>query len=198
MITSTQMKKMEDSCGIPKLQLMENAGRGIFNVLKEKFDLKDKKILIAAYHGNNGGDGFVAARYLADICLVEVLFIGDESRFKEEARINYKRIFDNPKIQIIYDADDIDFDDYDIIIDAIFGTGIKGYIKEPIRSMISSINSSKAFKLAVDIPSGLDPDTGTIEDAAVDADLILTFHDLKPGLEKYKSKTMIVDIGIRG
>lgn len=198
MITSTQMKKMEDSCGIPKLQLMENAGRGVFNVLKEKFDLKDKKILIAAYHGNNGGDGFVAARYLADICLVEVLFIGDESRFKEEAQINYKRVFDNPKVQIIYDAEDIDFDDYDIIIDAIFGTGIKGNVKEPIRSIIGSINSSKAFKLAVDIPSGLDPDRGIVDDAAVDADLIATFHDIKPGLERYKSKTMIVDIGIRG
>ncbi len=197
MISTQQMKELENNCGISKFTLMENAGRGIYKILKDKFDLKDKKILIVAYHGNNGGDGFVAAHYLSDICLVEVLFIGDESQLKEEAQTNYKRILDNAKIQILYDYGEIDFDYYDIIVDAILGTGIQGTINEPIKSIIHSINNSKAFKLAVDIPSGLNPDTGAIEDIAINADLIATFHDLKPGLEKYKSKTIIADIGIK-
>ena len=197
MISTQQMKELENNCGISKFTLMENAGRGVYKILKDKFDLKDKKILIVAYHGNNGGDGFVAAHYLSDICLVEVLFIGDESQLKEEAQTNYKRILDNAKIQILYDYGEIDFDYYDIIVDAILGTGIQGTINEPIKSIIHSINNSKAFKLAVDIPSGLNPDTGAIEDIAINADLIATFHDLKPGLEKYKSKTIIADIGIK-
>ncbi|GAG44238.1 unnamed protein product, partial [marine sediment metagenome] len=61
MISTQEMKQLEDSCGIPKIVLMENAGKAIHEILKEKFDLKDKRILIVAYHGNNGGDGFVAA-----------------------------------------------------------------------------------------------------------------------------------------
>ena len=197
MISTNQMRELEDNCGISRLQLMENAGRGIFKILKEKFELKDKKVLVVANHGNNGGDGFVAARYLADICLVDVLFIGDESKFKEEAKINYKRIEKNKRIQVLYDAEEIDFEDYDIIIDAMLGTGTQGPLKEPVRSIIKQINSSKAFKLAIDIPSGLNPDTGEIEDLAIEADLIATFHDLKAGLEKHKDKTAIVDIGIK-
>ncbi len=92
MISTQKMKEVEDNCGIPKLTLMENAGRNIYQILREKFDLKNKKILVVCYHGNNGGDGFVAARYLCEESDVTVLFIGDESRLKEEAKTNYKRI----------------------------------------------------------------------------------------------------------
>jgi NAD(P)H-hydrate epimerase len=96
MITTKEMRDLEDNCGISKLTLMENAGRGIYTVLKEKFsNFKDKKILIVAYHGNNGGDGFVAARYLCNEPGVDILFIGDEDKLKEEAKINYKRIENN-------------------------------------------------------------------------------------------------------
>ena len=79
MITTEEMRKLEDSCGLSKLSLMGNAGRGIFGAIKDKFDLKGKKILIICYHGNNGGDGFVAANYLADYCEVDIFFIGDET-----------------------------------------------------------------------------------------------------------------------
>src|SRR3989338_971570 len=107
MITTEEMKQLEDNCGIPKITLMENAGWGIYKILKEKTELKNKKILIICYHGNNGGDGFVAARYLCEESDVTVLFIGDESKFKEEAKTNYKRIEKNDLIQLLTHAEDI-------------------------------------------------------------------------------------------
>ena len=101
MITIEEMKKLEDSCSIPKVKLMEYAGKGIYETLKKKFVLKNKKILVVAYHGNNSGDGFVAAMYLCDNASVDVLFLGDESKLKEEALINYKKIINNSKIQFL-------------------------------------------------------------------------------------------------
>ena len=197
MITTQEMRQLEDNCGISKLALMENAGRGIYNAVKEKFpDLKGKKILIVAYHGNNGGDGFVAARHLFKETETDVLFIGDESKFKEEAKVNFKIIEKNDRIQVLIDYEDVDFNYYDVIIDAILGTGVFGELKEPIKSIISLVNNSSAFKVAVDVPTGLNPDTGEVVDSMVNADLIITFHDMKRGLEKFKDKVKVVDIGI--
>jgi NAD(P)H-hydrate epimerase len=197
MINTEEMRQLEDNCGIPKLQLMENAGKGIYNVLKEKFpNLKDKKILIATYHGNNGGDGFVAARYLCEEAETDVLFVGDENKFKEEAENNFKRIENNKRIQLLTEPEQIDFNDYDIIIDALLGTGVSGEIQEPIASVIEEINNSTAFKVAVDIPSGINPDTGEPANKAINSDLIITLHDIKQGIEKFKNKAIIIDIGI--
>lgn len=198
MITVGQMRQLEYNCGVPKLQLMENAGRGLYKALKERFpSIKDKRILIVAYHGNNGGDGFVAARYLCEEAETDVLFIGDEDKFKEEAKINFKKIENNGKIQLLIDPEQTDFNYYDIIIDAILGTGTTGEVKEPIASTIEEINSSTAFKVAVDIPSGINPDTGESANKSINPDLIITFHDIKQGLEKFKDKTIIIDIGIK-
>jgi NAD(P)H-hydrate epimerase len=200
MITVEEMRKLEDKSeesGISKLQLMSNAGKGIFTVLNEKTELKNKNILIVCYHGNNGGDGFVAARHLCEVADLTVLFIGDETKLKKEADVNYKRMLNNSKVQILFESGDINFDDFDIIIDAMLGIGIVGDIKEPISSAIDNINDSKAFKVAVDVPTGLNPDTGEIIDKVVNADMIVTFHELKAGLKKLESKTVVVDIGIK-
>ncbi|MBN1156153.1 NAD(P)H-hydrate epimerase [Candidatus Woesearchaeota archaeon] len=184
MITVSEMKRLEDSSGVSKLQLMENAGKRTADVLKVNFDLRGKRILVVCHHGNNGGDGFVIGRHLES----DVLFTGEEQKLKEEARINYEKI----RNKIIYDYRNINFNSYDFIIDAILGIGIEGKLREPISTVIDLINKSPAFKVAVDIPSGLNPDTEEV----VDADLIITFHDIKKGLRKHKDKTVIVDIGI--
>jgi len=197
MITAKEMRELEDNCGIPKLQLMENAGKGVYDIVKSRFsDLKDKSILIVCYHGNNGGDGFVAARHLCEECETDVLFIGDEEKFKEDAGLNFKKIESNVRVQIFSDIDMVDFDSYDIIIDCILGIGVNGNLNEPLSSVVDLINKSSAFKIAVDIPTGLDPDTGVVSDKMVNADLILTMHDIKPGLEQFKDKVVVVDIGI--
>jgi NAD(P)H-hydrate epimerase len=195
MISSQEMRALESQSDIPRAILMENAGKGIYNSIKKRFDLKDKKILVVCYHGNNGGDGLVAARYLCNEAEVDILFIGDESRLKKEALSNFKKAEHNEKVQFLTD-EEVDFDEYDIIIDAILGIGIKGRLNRTISAVIEDINKSRAFKVAVDIPTGLDPDTGDIIDKFVNADLIVTFHDLKNGLEKLQDKVVVADIGL--
>ena len=195
MISSQDMRILEAKSSIPRHNLMENAGKSVYQVIKQRFDLKNKKILFVCYHGNNGGDGFVAARYLCDEAETDVLFIGDESRLKKEALINFRKIEHNEKIQFLVD-EDVDFNEYDIIVDAILGIGIQGGLNKEISAVIDNINNSKAYKIAVDIPTGLDPDSGVVVDKCVSADLIVAFHDLKNGLEKMQDKTVIVDIGL--
>ena len=159
-------------------------------------NLKDKKILIVAYHGNNGGDGFVTARHLADDAEVNVLFVGDEAKLKEEALVNFKKIENNEKIQFL-PMEAIDFSDYDVIIDAIFGTGITGEIKDPLATLINNLSKAKAYKVSIDVPSGVNPDTGEKANAYFEPDLLITMHDIKKGLGAYKDKTVVVDIGIK-
>src|SRR3989338_6295328 len=161
MISSQDMKILELKSDIPRYILMENAGKAVYQTIKQKFDLKDKKILVVCYHGNNGGDGFVAARYLSDEAETDILFIGDESKLKKEALSNFKKIEHNEKIQFLVD-DEVDFDAYDIIIDAILGIGIQGNLNKEISAVIDDINNSKSYKVSIDIPTGLDPDTGNV------------------------------------
>ena len=189
------MRNLEAESNLPRAILMENAGKSVYQAIKQRFDLKDKKILVVCYHGNNGGDGFVAARYLCDEAEVDVLFIGDEARLKKEALINYKKIEHNEKIQFLLD-DEVNFDEYDIIVDAILGIGIQGRLNKEISAVIDNINISKAFKVSVDIPTGLDPDTGIVVDKCINADLIVTFHDIKKGLENLHEKIVVADIGL--
>lgn len=196
MITTEEMKQLEESCGTPKIVLMENAGKAVYKILKEKFDLKDKRILVVAYHGNNGGDGFVAARHLCNVAEVDVIFVGDEAKLKEEALVNFKKIENNEKLQML-SLEAVDFSDYDIIIDAIFGTGIKGEIEDPLATLIKNLGKAKAHKVSIDVPSGINPDTGEKANVFFEPDLIITMHGMKKGLEEYKDKTVVADIGIK-
>lgn len=195
MISSQDMGILEAKSNIPRIILMENAGRAVYQTIKQRFELKDKKILVVCYHGNNGGDGFVAARYFCDEAEVDILFIGDESKLKKEAMANFKKLEHNEKIQFLIDYE-VDFNEYDIIIDAILGIGIQGNLNKEISAIIDDINNSKAYKVAVDIPTGMDPDTGVVVDKCVNADLIVTFHDIKKGLEKLQDKVIVADIGL--
>ena len=196
MITSQEMKELEEKSGLSAAVLMENAGKKVAEILNEKVGIKDKKILIVAYHGNNGGDGFVAARHLCDDAGVDVLLMGSEKKMKKEALANFKKIENNEKIQML-SLESVDFSDYDVIIDAIFGTGINGGIEEPIATLISNLSKSKSYKVSIDVPSGINPDTGERANAFIEPDLIITMHDIKKGLENYKDKTIIADIGIK-
>ena len=195
MITSAQMKELEASSGVPLSSLMKRAGTAVYDALKQKFDLKGKKILIVCYHGNNGGDGFVAADLLSNDTEVDVLFIGDEEKMKKEASANYKKLLNNHGVQFV-SYESIDFDDYYIIIDAILGIGYKGRLNKEILNVVDDINKSKSFKIAIDIPTGMDPDTGEIPEKSVNVDLIVTFHEMKPGLESVKDKVVVADIGL--
>ena len=195
MVTSRDIKDLEKSSGLSTAVLMENAGRQVAGALKETQDIKNKRILIVAYHGNNAGDGFVAARHLCDDAEVDVLFVGEERKMKKEALANFRKLESNEKVQIL-SLEAVDFSDYDIIIDAIFGTGASGIIVDPIATLISKLSRSKPYKVSIDVPSGINPDTGEKANVFFEPDLIITMHDIKEGLESYKDKTIVVDIGL--
>jgi hydroxyethylthiazole kinase-like uncharacterized protein yjeF len=199
MISSDEMRDLEEKAqakGISSLDLMEQAGKEVARVIKEKKEIKGKKILVVSYHGNNGGDGFVAARYLSDTAEVDVLFIGNEENLKDEARENFNKIEEDPLIQFI-SLDYVDFGEYDIIIDAILGTGVRDNLDPIMSTVIEQINNSEAFRVSIDIPTGMNPDTGEISNIAIKPDLIITLHELKKGLSKFEDKTVVVDIGLK-
>ncbi len=209
MISTKEMAYLEDMAekkGISKLDLMENAGSGMFYEMKKNISLKGKKILVVCGSGNNGGDGFVLARLLMDNKYdVRVLFLGKEHKLKKESSKNYFLLKNKyPNIfEKSLEKGLASIEKADIIVDAMLGTGARGRIKEPYSTVISLINKAKKMEnkktiIAVDIPTGLDPDTGEILDKAVDPDLIFTFHDLKTGLSKLKKKAVVIDIGLKG
>ncbi len=204
MITAKQMKALErhaQTQGIFPKDLMENAGRQVYTVTHENYDLRGKHIIFFCGNGNNGGDGFVAAKYFAQENPVVVLFFGEKERLTEEAREKYDELKKSVTIVPITSPDDLKRFHIQptldlVLVDALLGTGFQGGLHDPISFAIDYFNSLSGIKIAVDIPSGMNPDTGEVEDKACRADLIITFHDIKTGLEKCKEKTIVVDIGI--
>lgn len=201
MITTEEMARLEklsEKHGVSTLRLMENAGEGLARVIAERYKLGQyrKRVLLVCYRGNNGGDGFVAARYLKEIpkLTVHVAFLGETEKLKDEAKINFERL--DPDLLVSFDR--INLNDYDIIIDALLGTGTKGALREPIASAVRQINASSAHIVAVDVPTGLNPDTGNTSEPTIKAELIITFHDIKQGLIKanLKERCVVIDIGI--
>ncbi len=214
-ITSEEMAALDENCrffGLSPAQLMENAGAGIAKELKKRFEEKGQRVsvTIIAGKGNNGGDAFAAARHLHGFD-VRILLIGSSKDLRtEETRRNWRILkASGYEIEEINDSSALrarenHINSSEVIIDAILGTGVRGKIREPEATAIDLVNrareNSNAFVVAVDIPSGLDPDTGETE-KAVRANLTLTFHRPKRGLlereaEKYVGELVIADIGI--
>jgi len=223
-ITSQQMYTIENNgeriLGLSKLLMMENAGSKISDFLINYFkdNLNEKKIVSLCGLGNNGGDVIVANRHISgylsskfstsnDNNLVLVL-LGKSDQIKtEESKTNWKIIEKIKNIKkLSLDADNIndiemEIESSDIIIDGIFGTGINGIIKDPFSKIIDKINQqkTKSFILSVDIPSGLNPNTGEIYDKSIKANTTITFHRIKHGLLKnieYSGEILPVKIGI--
>ncbi len=211
-ITSAQMNAIDANCeylGLNPLQLMENAGAAIAQAVIDKIGGGQKnKVTLIAGRGNNGGDAFVAARHLASGCDIKpkVILLGRAFQIKtEEARWNFDALkhSDVEMLEVTESTGLLQSDwlkDADIIVDAIFGTGIKGKIREPESTAIDLINDSEAYVIAVDVPSGFSPD-GEPFDKSVRADITLTFHKMKTGLTKPDAKTFtgdvrVVDIGV--
>ncbi|GBF23751.1 NAD(P)H-hydrate epimerase [archaeon MnTg01] len=191
-ITVKQMMQIEENghqMGFLRKFMMENAGASAVKRLSEKFEnLNSKNILIFAGLGNNGGDAFVIARHLAGYgSQVTVVLLGQPEKIKtEEGRWNWELLEKMKSIRLIT-GEKISFEfKADIIVDGILGTGISGDIREPYASAIKFVNDSKAFKLAVDVPSGLDPDTGNTSNVFVKTDVTVTFHKMKIGMPKRK------------
>jgi len=205
-ITVKQMMQIEENghkMGFFRKLMMENAGASAARHIVEKFpSLYEKKVAVYAGVGNNGGDAFVVARHLAGFCCEPVVvLLGNPDKIKtEEARSNWKLLEKMNSVNLIITSDPLEIDlDADVVVDGILGTGISGKIREPYASAIDLINKSHAFKLAIDIPSGMDPDTGNVDDKCVKADVTITFHKMKIGMLKRTDmcgKIIVEKIGI--
>lgn len=189
-----------EDLGLSRLCLMESAGKSLSDEVAKIATFtfsKPVKIAIFAGSGGNGGDGFVAARYLLNRGYeIEIFMMRKHSDLKSHnAKLNFEILkkmeprLSHLKIQYIEDFNILElfskdsFSEY-IIIDAILGTGINGKLKNNVRKVIEFINDSNAFTISVDVPSGMDPLTGEISDIAIKPDYTVSFHKVKTGVKK--------------
>lgn len=212
--TGAQMRDVDHTAieerKIPGVVLMENAGRGISRSVRKYFGpLTGRNLSVVSGKGNNGGDGFVIARMLAEECgRIDVFVLADESSLKGDALENY-RLIKKMDLHIHHISDISGFDDNMrlilsesfLIIDALLGTGISGEVKGFYGEAIELINSLEKIVVSVDIPSGLSSDTGKIDAPAVKADLTVALglpkiaHYVFPA-SLFTGELEIADIGI--
>ena len=198
-----------DELQIPGVVLMENAGRGAAEIIRERVErLKAWRVVIFCGPGNNGGDGFVIARHLLNAGLsVAVYLTMPDANLRGDAEINHRilrnmgvevGLIDNPE-RMRAAAGRLTPDD--VVVDALLGTGFQGEVRRPLAELIAALNhASKAATAAVDIPSGLDCDTGRPGGIAVRADLTVTFVAPKsgfsqPGALEWTGEVKVVGIG---
>ncbi|MBC8350494.1 MAG: NAD(P)H-hydrate epimerase [Planctomycetes bacterium] len=191
--------------GMTGLVLMENAGRGCADVLCN-LGISGRVVLCCG-KGNNGGDGLVIARHLDSRgCEARVLLFCDPAELSGDAAANYKTIeaADLPISQFTKDKADEWLDeqlaDADWIVDALLGTGAHGEPRPPLNDVLRRINAHPAKKLAVDLPSGLDCDTGNCASSTFRADHTCTFVAAKVGFRGEEAKQFLgvlhtLDIG---
>jgi len=211
-LTREQSRQLDrraiDEYGIPGLVLMENAGRGTVDVL-ERLGIAGPVVILCG-KGNNAGDGFVIARHLeirGHACKVILLF--PPSELTGDAATNFA-ILEKTNVPIVenFDVQTRGTDwinraacGADWIIDAMLGTGARGEPREPIASVIDWMNAQPARKLAVDVPSGLDCDTGEPANHTVRADHTCTLAAMKVGFTKTSAQSFlgvvqVCDIGV--
>ncbi|MGH6727533.1 MAG: NAD(P)H-hydrate dehydratase [Pseudolabrys sp.] len=181
--------------GLPGIELMENAGRAVADAAGAL--LQGRRVVIVAGPGNNGGDGFVTARHLAERGFeVRVSFVGDQARLKGDAALAAER-WSGP----VEAASPVSLTDCDIVIDALFGAGLDREVEGLPRAMIRAMNASHVPVIAVDLPSGVNGTTGAVMGIAVNATHTATFfrrktgHMLLPG-RLHCGSVEVADIGI--
>ncbi|TRM81586.1 bifunctional ADP-dependent NAD(P)H-hydrate dehydratase/NAD(P)H-hydrate epimerase [Sulfolobus sp. D5] len=204
MITVKEMRALEinsTSLGVPTLLLMENAGRSVKDEIVTRFEnnVKEKQVYIFVGHGGKGGDALVTARHLAgEGANVNVILLGENKH--EDAVLNLNAIEEmdfSIKMITVKDVEELKPLTADILVDGMLGTGFSGRPREPFRTAIKVFNQSKGYKVSIDVPSGINADTGeAFQDEYVKPDLVVTFHDMKPGLLKYNFNIVVKKIGI--
>ncbi|WP_435154218.1 NAD(P)H-hydrate dehydratase [Haladaptatus sp. DFWS20] len=199
MITADRMAAVDRNAeylGVPRKQLMESSGNAIAREVRE-IASPGAKTAVVAGRGNNGGDAFVAVRFLDDYDVSVHLLGRAETIGTDIARENWDALqqaeYDTTEVT---DSRTLDLPDCDVIVDAMLGTGVTGALREPAATAAERINKSDATVLAVDVPSGVNADTGNAAGTAVEADRVVTFHDAKPGLDDLDADVTVVDIGI--
>ncbi|MFB6184454.1 MAG: NAD(P)H-hydrate dehydratase [Haloarculaceae archaeon] len=199
MITGEQMAVVDANAaalGVPRKQLMESSGNAVARTVREVAHPGDA-VTVVAGRGNNGGDAFVAARFLDDFDLSVCLLGSAETITTDIARENWDALgqaeYDATEVR---DSADLELGDPDVVVDAMLGTGVTGALREPEATAAERINDCDATVVAVDVPSGVNADTGEAAGVAVEADRVVTFHDEKPGLVDLDAEVTVANIGI--
>jgi len=206
MLTRAQVREIDrraiEEFGVPGVVFMENAGRGAAEILLS-LGVKGP-VVICCGKGNNGGDGFVIARHLDNHGIpVQVLLFAKPEELTGDAAINC-HIIERSKLPIHVQPNLSEMpallSSAEWIVDALFGTGLRGNVREPFGNIIGAINASGKSVLAVDIPSGLDCDTGLPLGPTIKAAHTATFVAQKvgfanPAAKEYLGRVHVVDIG---
>jgi len=212
-VTREQMREMDqmtiEEMGLPGVVLMENAGRGAAGVAVEMIEAKkSRSIMVMCGSGNNGGDGYVIARYLINwghrvrVCaLCPLDEVAGDARTQMDVLLamqaDVRPVLDHTELAAAARR----FSHTHLVVDAVLGTGLKGEVRGIGAEAIEIMNSGSVPVLSLDIPSGLDANTGKPMGCAVEATRTATFHAPKVGFRqkgasKYVGKVVIVDIGI--
>ena len=207
-IQELDRKAIQDH-GVESLFLMENAGRAVaqeaMKVLKDK---RNKRIAVLCGKGNNGGDGFVAARYLINKGYeVKKILVGQVKEITSDAYTNLDLLLKlNQEIIEIPDEKTFRIKKQKLkgpalIIDALLGVGLNGEVRQPFKTVIEFLNKSKKSIISIDVPSGLDVDKGIPLGSCIKADKTITFSLAKKGFfinqgPEFVGKLKVVDIGI--
>lgn len=213
-LTGRQVRQIDsfaiEQLSVPGVVLMENAGRGAAHVILDWIaEHGCSTVCIFCGSGNNGGDGFVIARHLHNAGQnVIVKICAERSSVKGDALVNLQ-IIEKMKLPILYPdlSGDIPAElcklggSCDMIVDALFGTGLKGALRSPYDKVVRFINDRHVPVVAVDIPSGLDCDSGDAQGQAIRAEMTVTFAAIKKGLlnhsaRRYTGDIYLADIGV--
>ena len=194
-LTNAEMREADAfavKAGVPSRVLMENAGRAVADAIVARFS--SCRVVVLCGPGNNGGDGFVVARLLAERGFEVLVAAGDEH--KGDAGEMASR-WQGARAPLNYAA----LDHAGLIVDALFGAGLSRPLEGSIRAMVEAINRSSAPVVSVDMPSGVDGDSGKVQGAAIEADVTVTFFRLKPAHLLLPGRSLcgeivLADIGI--
>lgn len=216
-VNAKQMREIEDRAirefGIPSLLLMENAAYAVVQEVRQVLasgnpDLTGRKVTVFVGKGNNGGDGLAVARHLAMLEMdVTVYSFAKSNEFKGDAALNY-RLYQNTGEKLVTIEGEkqrrlvrFSLSQSEVIIDSIYGTGFRGALPSLVEEYVEAINRAQAFVVSVDIPSGVEADTGKVYRSAVRAQMTVTFglpklgHFLDKGPE-YAGRVVVDPISI--
>lgn len=212
-LTCQQIRELDilaiEHVGIPGIVLMENAARAAAEFIFEKLlNPVATRVLILCGPGNNGGDGFVIARHLRNAGVhLRVALAAPPERYRDDAGVNL-RILQRIGCPIIaaHDPDDLPevasaITDADVIVDALLGTAASGPPRGTIAGLVERANAASARRIAIDIPTGLDGDTGVVHSPCFRADATVTFVAAKTGFDAAAAREMlghvvVADIGV--
>ena len=169
--------------GVPTRLLMENAGAGVARVIVDAVGEGPHTVAVVAGSGGKAGDAFVAARHLLNHGFQVNVYLTSKVIRNEDAAANFEVLKNLRGVRITRYSLGQQFSE-DVIIDGLLGTGVRGAPRGDVAYAIRSINSSQGLKVSIDVPSGVNPDTGEVPGDAVKADITVTMATVKPGLLK--------------